>query len=260
VGHFEKPVALVSAAFSGPRRGSLNDHVGCLSAIMMFRLNVHRPINLKKFDVHTPDKDDRNTKYSGCPPASHRQAVGIIDPMFQRQTQCSSKTSQLHDNKGNQIDCCRYTCDNKNLFQKASNVEIISERTSRYLDNNASVISGKTSCTERHPFDAGSCPYDTFHKQDLACLEHVTERNTLFCNVSRQELFSEKECQYKNVTYLANSCKVNDREFSDENVLVGDSGCQCANNSCGKHDYKKCQRLSECVSYTIIPCYVINVK
>jgi hypothetical protein len=39
----------------------LGDHVtNCLSAIMMFRLNVHHPINLKKFDIFTPEE---NIKY-----------------------------------------------------------------------------------------------------------------------------------------------------------------------------------------------------
>lgn len=51
VGHFEKPVAMVDAIMSsGVPRGYMTGHVGCLAAIMMFRLNVHHPICLKKFE------------------------------------------------------------------------------------------------------------------------------------------------------------------------------------------------------------------
>lgn len=63
VGHYEKPVASVDAKLATVAQDSSSDdkrprdknvsagHVGCLAAIMMFRLDVHHPICLKKFEI-----------------------------------------------------------------------------------------------------------------------------------------------------------------------------------------------------------------
>ena len=67
VGHYEKPVASVDAKLATMTKSDKADdtesrdkkavsgHVGCLAAIMMFRLNVHHPIGLKKFDLPRTD-------------------------------------------------------------------------------------------------------------------------------------------------------------------------------------------------------------
>ncbi|KAH3786900.1 hypothetical protein DPMN_165015 [Dreissena polymorpha] len=57
VGHFENPPDVVDAILPGSIARDTDqehvtfDHVGCLAAIMMFRIDVHHPINLKKFDI-----------------------------------------------------------------------------------------------------------------------------------------------------------------------------------------------------------------
>ena len=57
VGHYEKPSALVDAIVTQklPREISRSQcHVGCTAAIMVFKLDVHKPIGLKKFDLPEP--------------------------------------------------------------------------------------------------------------------------------------------------------------------------------------------------------------
>lgn len=62
VGHYEKPVKSVNAKFATITKTNTGEidssdpnivsgHVGCLAAIMMFRLDVHHPIGLKKFEL-----------------------------------------------------------------------------------------------------------------------------------------------------------------------------------------------------------------
>lgn len=90
VGHYEKPVAVVDARMGRtPDRPAADDsrsrdprvvsgHVGCLAAIMMFRLDVRHPIGLKKFEIPRentiPTEFDQDNRQTGDIPADEISA------------------------------------------------------------------------------------------------------------------------------------------------------------------------------------------
>jgi len=117
VGHFEEPAAVVNAIMSGdiPRdryhmttSGHVTHHVSCLAAIMMFRLSVHHPIHLKKFDLNDIINSSYRTVSSSNPSSCEQDAEESAPqndrymesdasntdgtrPMYKCQSQCCCK-------------------------------------------------------------------------------------------------------------------------------------------------------------------------
>ena len=242
VGHFEKPVAMVAAMFSGSSCGRLSEHVGCLSAIMMFRLNVHRPINLKKFNILPRDKNSKNTGIGECPSVIHRRKLRTSEQTGNRRQKQRSSINKIkcHSGKKEQ-DFRQYNCNRGN--------EVNSYKINHTAGLDSVNIGEDTRDDERVTTDKRLL--DDKSKQKPTRLKYDTEDAA--CILPTPELCKHpKDCQGKNVTYLAN-CSVGIDTHSKDVVFVEDLDYQSVNNPC-RNFCKQCQHESRDVSvimYTI---------
>lgn len=295
VGHFEEPTSLVNAIMANEIQRDCDhiiDHVGCLAAIMMFRLHVHHPINLKKFDILLPEEMELNKHNTSRFPSAACIKLRIhSEPTSTEQITCSK--CDLFENIERSKDCrehvlqeelrtakvCSYKSQKRHYMCHRIRRTASEPTYSDIIDSDHVLDDSGDSIEELHLADWSDHSKDTDYTgyfntlavgHDSESYTHIPSDNTI-ARILRERATRSLQSTCSDTNCFGKGYHV-DEGLNEDNVFTGNKVCHTRKHVCqleyNRHacmNYcQNCRHLSEDVSVlllfaTALCCMVIII-